>query len=75
MIIPCIKRKEDLIKKILIGKKIEKVCLLDFAIDKEPYDIKLVLDDGTIIFFMNAKSGINTMDIKVVKYEKNTKAT
>ncbi len=75
MIIPCIKRKEDLIKKILLNKKIEKVYLWDFNSDKEAYEIKLVLDDGTIVLFMSDKSGIDTMDIKVVKYEKNNKAT
>ena len=75
MIIPCIRRKEDLIKRVLLDKKIEKVSLWDFESDKEAYEIKLVLDDGTIIFFMSNRSGIDTMNIKVLKYEKNSKAT
>ena len=75
MIIPCIRRKEDLIKRVLLDNKIEKVAIWDFESDKEAYEIKLVLDDGTIIFFMSNSSGIDTMDIKVLKYEKNSKAT
>ena len=71
MIIPCIKRKEELIKKILKGKKIKKVSLWDFDTDREAYEIKLVLDDNTIIVFLSNRSGIDTMDIKVVKYENN----
>ena len=71
MIIPCIKRKEELIKKILKGKKIKKVSLWDFDIDREAYEIKLVLDDNTIVVFLSNRSGIDTMDIKVVKYENN----
>ena len=76
MIIPCIKRREGLIKKVLSGKKIIKVSLFDLYESKgQPYNIKIVLDDGTIVLFMNEKSSINTMDIKVIKYEKNNKAT
>tara|TARA_R100000234_G_C4952410_1_gene157954 strand:- start:139 stop:363 length:225 start_codon:yes stop_codon:yes gene_type:complete len=71
MIIPCIKRKEELIKKILKGKKIKKVSLWDFDTDREAYEIKLVLDDNTIVVFLSNRSGIDTMDIKVVKYENN----
>lgn len=71
MIIPCIKRKEELIKKILTGKKIKKVSLWDFDTDREAYEIKLVLDDGTIVVFLSNRSGIDTMDIRVVKYENN----
>ena len=71
MIKHCIKRKEELIQKILKGKKNKKVSLWDFDTDREAYEIKLVLDDNTIVVFLSNRSGIDTMDIMVVKYENN----
>ena len=63
MIIACVKEEEQLLKKIMEGKKILKIK--NWNGEFNTYNLKMLLDNDTIVTIKSYKSGLEIMDIEI----------
>ena len=69
MIIPCVKKAEHLLKKIMEGAEIIKIQVWDG--ERSPYNLKMFLNNKKVITMKSYKSGLEVIDIEV-KDESNS---
>ena len=63
MIVPCVKKAEHLLKKIMEGAEIIKIQVWDG--EKTPYNIKMFLNNKKVVTMKSYKSGLEVLDIEV----------
>ena len=63
MIIPCVKEEEQQLKKIMEGRKIVKVKVWNGEFNV--YNLKMLLDNNTIVTIKSYKSGLEIMDVEI----------